>query len=142
MIKKMIFHELTLRKIKFKLVSNYFLFFITVALITISLSDISCKKKDETKLVKPSINLAIDSIVATKTNIVIWEEIYITAYATGKNLTYKWSRNHGSMLFLDSCTVKYWACPTCIGLNTVECQVSNEWGSVSDTIMIKVNPKP
>jgi hypothetical protein len=103
---------------------------------------VSCKKKEETTYVKPSSNLAIDSIVATKTNIIIWEEIYITAYATGKNLTYKWSRNHGSMLFVDSSTAKYWACPNCIGLNTVECKVSNEYGTVSDTIMIYVNPKP
>jgi len=116
-------------------------FIINITLIFIYGFSVSCKKKEESVLAKPSINLAIDSIVATKTNIVVWEEIYITVYTTGKNLTYKWNRNHGSMLQVDSSTVKYWACPSCIGLNTIECKVSNEFGTVSDTIMINVKAK-
>ncbi|MFH0894658.1 MAG: hypothetical protein V2A54_09500 [Bacteroidota bacterium] len=98
----------------------------------------SCKHEPEALPVNPSDNLAIDSIRATKKLIPIWEEIFITVYTRGKNLTYNWSANHGSMSSADSVTIKYWACPTCVGLNTVECKVSNEYGTVSDTIMIRV----
>ena len=100
----------------------------------------SCKKEKDTTQPDPSDNLALDSLVATKKVIVTFEEIYITAYARGKNLKYSWSANHGSMLATDSVTVQYWACGTCVGHNTIECKVSNEYGTVSDTIMIRVNP--
>lgn len=89
----------------------------------------------------PTDKLAIDSLVATSTDIVIWERIFITAYARGENLTYKWSTNHGSMFGKDSVTVKYWACPSCVGINTVKCVVANEHGTVSDTITINVRLK-
>jgi len=100
----------------------------------------SCKKEKEIIEPDPSDNLAIDSLVATKTNIITWEEIFITAYTRGNNITLKWSANHGSMLGTDSSTVKYWACPSCVGQNTIECKASNEYGSVSKTIMVTVNP--
>ena len=99
----------------------------------------SCKKGHNKVEPSPSDNLALDSIVTTNRTIVVWEEIFITAYARGKNLSYQWSANHGSMIGKDSVTVKYWGCNSCIGLNTIECKVSNEYGTVSDTIMIKVN---
>ena len=100
----------------------------------------SCKKDpDSVVTVDPSNNLAIDSIVATKTNIVVWEEIYINVYTRGENIKYLWSTNHGSMGWKEAETVKYWACPSCLGLNTVKCEISNEFGSISDTIMINVN---
>jgi len=98
----------------------------------------SCRKDQESPQADPSENLALDSIVATKYNIVVWEEIYITAYARGQNLTYQWNTNHGSMVGLDSVTAKYWACYSCLGSNTVECSVSNEYGTISDTIVIHV----
>lgn len=101
---------------------------------------VSCKKEKDTTQPDPSDNLAIDSLVATKKVIVTWEEIYITAYTRGENLSFNWSANHGSMMAQDSVTVHYWACSTCTGLNTIECKVSNEYGTVSDTIMIRVNP--
>lgn len=99
---------------------------------------ISCKKEEVKDEVKPSEKLAIDSLVATKSEIIIWEEIFITAYTKGENLTFNWSTNHGSMLGVDSSTVKYWACPSCSGLNSIRCEVSNEYGMVSDTIMVNV----
>jgi len=99
----------------------------------------SCKKEHEKAEPAPSDNLAVDSIVTTKRTIIVWEEILITAYARGKNLSYQWSANHGSMAGKDSITVKYWGCNSCIGLNIVECKVTNEYGTVSDTIMIQVN---
>ena len=99
----------------------------------------SCKHEPIYPAATASDNLAIDSLRATKKQIQIWEEIWITAYTRGSNLTFNWTANHGSMLGTDSVTVKYWACPSCVGLNTVECKVSNEYGTVSDTIMIRVN---
>jgi len=100
----------------------------------------SCKKETDAPQPDPSDNLALDSIIATKKNIAVWEEIDITAYVRGQNISFNWSTNHGSMVGKDSVTVKYWACPSCVGINTVECQISNEYGSISDTIMITVNP--
>ena len=100
----------------------------------------SCKKQEETDPPDPSDNLALDSLVATKKTVNTWEETFITAYARGQNLSYKWTANHGSMLGEDSVTVDYYACESCIGYNTIQCTVSNEFGSVSDTVMIQVNP--
>lgn len=117
------------------IVLKFFIIFIFSASLFVS-----CKKENNTIIVDPTDNLALDSIRATKKSIIVWEEIYITAYARGKNLTFNWKANHGSMSGKDSVTVKYWACPSCVGLNTIECKVSNEYGIVSDTIMIKVNP--
>ncbi|HBG71300.1 MAG: hypothetical protein A2W93_01710 [Bacteroidetes bacterium GWF2_43_63] len=85
-----------------------------------------------------SDNLAIDSIVPEKRVVVVWEEIDIKVYTRGSGLSYGWSTNHGTLIGEDSVTVRYWACPTCTGLNTIECKVSNEYGTVSDTVMIKV----
>lgn len=98
----------------------------------------SCKKEEKKEDIEPTENLAIDSIVATKTNIKIWEEIYVKIYARGENLDVLWSVNHGSMIEHDSITVKYWACPSCVGDNTIKCEISNAYGTISDTIMIHV----
>lgn len=100
----------------------------------------SCKKEDDPLPPDPSDNLALDSLVATKKTVHTWEETFITAYARGQNLQFKWTANHGSMIGEDSVTVDYYACESCIGYNTVQCTVSNEYGSVSDTVMIQVNP--
>lgn len=99
---------------------------------------IGCKK-EEVEEAEPSVNLRIDSIVATAYDVVVYEEVFVTIYATGENLEYLWSTNHGSMYHQDSSTVMYWGCYSCAGLNTIKCEVSNEYGTVSDTIMINVN---
>ena len=101
---------------------------------------VSCKKEPDPPPPDPSDNLAIDSLVATKKTVVTWEETFITVYARGKNLQYHWSANHGSMIGTDSVTVDYYACESCLGYNTIECKVTNEYGTVSDTVMIQVNP--
>lgn len=126
-------------KLPYKLYLFKFFSKVLFTVIIVSLVFVSCKKEKEEKEPDPSDNLAIDSLVTTKRTIVVWEKILITAYARGKNLSYQWSANHGSMVGKDSITVKYWGCNTCVGLNTVECKVSNEYGTVSDTIMIQVN---
>lgn len=100
----------------------------------------ACNKEDDKPDANPTDKLALDSLVATKKHIVTWEQITVKAYARGENLNFKWYTNHGSMVTLDSVTLLYWACPSCEGLNVIECTVSNEYGSVSDTVMIQVDP--
>jgi len=124
---------------RFSLLKQRMIQILLFILLLMFFSFISCNKDDHVIPPGSSNKLAIDSLVATKTDIKIWEEIYITAYTRGKNLTFKWSANHGSMSGKDSVTVKYWACPSCVGLNTIKCTVSNEYGSLYDTIMINVH---
>ena len=61
----------------------------------------------------------------------------ITVEATGENLQYGWVANHGRIKGSGK-SVKYSACITCIGHNTITCRVFNETGEVSDTVMIRV----
>lgn len=98
----------------------------------------ACGKHDDIIPENTTDAIRIDSMVATKRNLVVWEESYITVYATGTHLQYKWETDHGSMLGRDSTTVTYWACPSCLGHNTIKCIVSNESGYVSDTLMVHV----
>jgi hypothetical protein len=124
----------------YQYIHQHFYFIVSFLLFILMMGILlpSCKKDDEPHP-DPSDNLAIDSLVATKTDIKAWEEINITAYTRGKHITFKWSANHGSMAGKDSSMVKYWACTSCIGLNTVKCTVSNEFGTLYDTIMINVH---
>jgi len=101
----------------------------------------ACNKEDDSPNVNPSDKLALDSLIATKKHIVIWEQITVKAFARGENLKFEWYTNHGSMVALDSVAVLYWACPSCEGLNIIECTVSNDYGSLSDTVMIQVDPE-
>lgn len=119
-----------------KIKSLISVFFFALTMLTVVFT--ACQKEDEPPPPDPTPNLALDSIVASKNNIIIYEEIYLTAYARGENLTYQWKTNHGSMVGLDSVTAKYWACYSCIGHNVVECTVSNEYGAITDTIVIHV----
>lgn len=98
----------------------------------------SCKKKDDSPPPDPSDQLALDSLVASKKVVETWEVITIRAYTRGENITFHWAANHGTLVTNDSVAAEYWACSTCVGLNTIECTVTNEYGSISDTIMINV----
>lgn len=114
----------------------------TLLLISLVILLFACDKEEEEPVfVDPSVNLGIDSIVASKKTLDIWEQSFVTVYAHGNNLDYKWKTNHGTMASRDSSTVTYWGCPTCVGHNVVECLVTNEYGTVSDTIMLTVNPE-
>ena len=114
----------------------YLILFVTCA----ALLSQSCDKQKEEPPVGPSVDLALDSITATKKHIVVWEEIIVRVYARGENLDYKWETSSGSMLPIDSVTVRYWGCPSCVGENIIQCSVSNAFGSVSDTIVVQVDP--
>ncbi|PKP03444.1 MAG: hypothetical protein CVU11_08110 [Bacteroidetes bacterium HGW-Bacteroidetes-6] len=111
--------------------------FLLTFLFGMTLFVASCKK-DEPVVVDPSDNLAIDSLVPTSRDIVVWEQISIKVYSRGQGLNYNWNTNHGTLVGAGADTVGYWACPTCVGLNVIECELSNEYGTVSDTVMIRV----
>lgn len=96
----------------------------------------SCSKNDPAQYSDPGDLLAIDSLVASKTNIVIWEQIEIKAYTRGDSIKFHWYTNHGSMMSQDSSTVIYWACPSCVGDNEIICEVSNAHGLVADTLYV------
>ncbi len=96
----------------------------------------ACSKKSETA---PSENIKIVSLTSTLNPVMAYDTTVITVEATGENLQYGWVANHGRIKGSGK-TVKYSACITCIGHNTITCRVFNETGEVSDTIMIRVNP--
>jgi hypothetical protein len=110
------------------------------AILLLALCCSSCQKNEDPSPPDPSDDLALDSIRATKKVINVWEVITVTAYARGQNLSFHWTANHGTLVTCDSVAVDYWACSSCVGINTIECSVSNEFGSISDTIMINVLP--
>jgi DNA-binding transcriptional ArsR family regulator len=49
----------------------------------------SCNKKRDTSDINPSEDLALDSLVASKKHLVVWEQISVKAYARGQNLKAK-----------------------------------------------------
>jgi hypothetical protein len=110
-----------------------------ILFIAMMIALFACEKEEQKTHVDPTVNLALDSITTSKKHIIVWEEILVTAHARGENLTYQWRTNHGSMIGKDSVTVRYWGCPSCVGLNTIECTVTNSFGTVSDTIMVQVD---
>lgn len=122
-------------KIKFSTIFSIKTLFISLSIFLIFLS---CKKESKTETVEPTVNLAIDSIIASKTEIIVWEKINVKVYTKGENLSYLWQADHGSMVGKDSSAITYWACPSCIGTNTIKCTVTNNFGSVLDTIKITV----
>lgn len=97
---------------------------------------ISCSKK-ETKEISNEIKIV--RISSTANPIMAYDTTVITVEATGNNLQYGWEVNHGKIKGSGT-SVKYSACQSCIGLNTITCRIFNETGEVSDTIMIRVTP--
>jgi hypothetical protein len=98
----------------------------------------ACSKKDENK---PSDSIKIVSLTASINPLKAYEITEISVEAIGENLQYGWVANHGRILGSGK-VVKYDACPSCAGHNTITCRVFNETGEVSDTIMIRVYPYP
>jgi hypothetical protein len=97
----------------------------------------ACSKKENTN---PSGDIKILSLTETVNPVVAYDTTVITVVATGENLQYGWVANHGKIKGSGT-TIKYSACYSCIGLNTITCRVFNETGEVSDTIMIRVTRK-
>ena len=101
----------------------------------------ACNSHDDLVPGQTSTTVTIDSIVPSKRNLVVWEECYVSVYARGTNLSYQWEADHGSMIGTGLTTSTYWACPSCLGNNTIKCTVSDANGSVSDTIMVHITGK-
>jgi hypothetical protein len=108
--------------------------FIIGTLLAVSI--LACSKKDDTK---PPADIKIVSLTATVNPVMAYDTTVITMEALGKNLLYGWVANHGKLKGSGK-TVKYCACQSCLGHNTITCRVFNETGEVSDTIMIRVTP--
>ena len=96
----------------------------------------ACSKKDNPG---PSSQIKIVSLTASANPVMAYDTTVITVVATGDNLQYGWVVNHGKIKGSGT-TIKYSACQSCIGLNTITCRVFNETGEVSDTIMVRVTP--
>lgn len=96
----------------------------------------ACSKNDNPG---QSSQIRIVSLTASANPVMAYDTSVITVVATGDNLQYGWVVNHGKIKGSGT-TIKYSACQSCIGLNTITCKVFNETGEVSDTIMIRVTP--
>lgn len=96
----------------------------------------ACSKKENTN---PSTDIKILNLTETVNPVMAYDTTVITVVATGENLQYGWVANHGKIKGSGT-TIKYSACQSCIGLNTITCRVFNQTGEVSDTIMIRVTP--
>ncbi len=94
----------------------------------------ACSKKNDPT---PSESIKIISLTSTLNPVMAYDTTVITVEATGENLQYGWVANHGRIKGSGK-SVKYSACISCIGHNTITCRVFNETGEVSDTIMIRV----
>lgn len=108
----------------------YLFLFVGIVMIT------ACSKKENTN---PSTEIRIVSLTETVNPVMAYDTTIITIVATGENLQFGWIANHGKIKGSGT-TIKYSACQSCIGLNTITCRVFNETGEVSDTIMIRVTP--
>lgn len=106
----------------------FVLFIVTCCLLACS------KKNDSTS----SADIKIISLTATVNPVKAYDTTVITMEASGESLQYGWVANHGKLKGSGK-TIKYSACQSCIGHNTITCRVFNDTGEVSDTIMIRVN---
>jgi hypothetical protein len=109
-----------------------FIFYTLVAVVLV----LSCSKEDE----PPADTGAIKIISLTSTDSVIkafTDTATITVVATGDNLEYKWTYNHGRVIG-SGAIVRYAACQSCIGLNTITCTAFNDSASASKDIKILV----
>ena len=108
---------------------------IYIILVVITVSLWACSKKNDPN---PSGDIKIISLTSTVNPVKAYDTTVITMEASGESLQYGWVANHGKLKGSGK-TIKYSACQSCIGLNTITCRVFNNTGEVSDTIMIRVN---
>jgi hypothetical protein len=103
----------------------------------ITLFFIACEKGSDAGDKDTTDQITIDSLVASYYTVKAWDTTTITCYATGIDLVYSWECDHGN--FNGGGTqIKYAAGECCIGLNTITCTVSNDFGHVSKDIQIEV----
>jgi len=107
---------------------------IHLLLVIIILATAACSKKKNST---PSAEIQIVSLTASVNPVIVFDTTVITVVAKGENLQYGWIANHGKLKGSGT-SVKYSACYSCMGNNTITCRVFNETGEVSDTIKILV----
>jgi hypothetical protein len=107
---------------------TYFVLLLTVITLW------ACSKRDENN---PSASIKIVSLTASVNPVKAYDTTVITVEAIGDSLQYGWRANHGNIIGSGK-IVKYSACQSCKGLNTITCRVFNYTGEVSDTVMIRV----
>jgi hypothetical protein len=89
LIPKQIIRKESLHKAGFHKLRFAILFFLPILLSFAQ----ACGKESTSTPVLPA-QLGIDSLVATKRNLVVWEETRIIAYAHGENILYHWTAKH------------------------------------------------
>lgn len=107
---------------------------IRIVIILLAVSFCACSKKKDAA---PSADIIIIGLTATVNPVKAFDTTVISMEAIGDSLQYNWKANHGKLKGSGK-LIKYSACESCIGLNTITCTVSNNTGEVSDTIMIRV----
>ena len=105
-------------------------------LVVMILGLLSCAKKNDAT---PSADIKIVSLTCTVNPVMAYDTTLITVEAVGESLQYGWVVNHGKIKGSGN-SIKYSACQSCIGHNTITCRVFNDTGEVTDTIMIRVTP--
>ena len=94
----------------------------------------ACSEKDENN---PVASITIVSLTASVNPVKAYDTTVITVEAIGDSLQYGWKANHGNIIGSGK-AIKYSACQSCKGLNTITCRVFNSTGEVSDTVMVRV----
>ncbi|MBK6964452.1 MAG: hypothetical protein IPH20_11095 [Bacteroidales bacterium] len=106
------------------------------ALILFAIIFFSCTKEKDEPLDNGSIK--ITSLTTSDTSLIAWiDTANIVIVASGDDLDYEWSCNHGTLRGSGS-NVKYTAGECCVGLNTITCRVFNDSSSVSRDINIRI----
>ena len=117
-----------------KVISNCL---IMAGLLLVFLASVSCNKRNDESPQNTSVDIKIDSLVATHYTIKAWDTTTISCHARGANLTYTWECDHGSFNGGGE-QIKYAAGECCVGINTITCKVTNESGFVSENVAIEV----
>ena len=117
-------------------ISKYIAF---IALIFV-LSSYGCKKDSPVSSGVATSAPQIVSLTATKDSIDYGgnEPTVITCVANGGNLAYEWKVDLGNIFVLnsDNSQVRFTGSPCCIGKKYISCKVSNDKGSILDTMVI------
>lgn len=104
-----------------------------------------CSSDENTVDNSNTVEPKIISISTDKTEVLFGgtDEATLTCLAEGGNLKYVWQVDLGDIIPLnnDKSKVKFKASACCVGNKTIKCTVSNDKGSISQTIVIKILEK-
>ncbi len=117
--------------------------YITLTIVALLFSSILWSCKDNTPVNNENTTMPqVISLTADKPEILFGgaDPTIITCLATGGELQYKWDVDLGDIFPLnsDGSMVRFTGSPCCIGKKYIKCTVSNDKGSVKDTIIITI----